>query len=408
MNTSLNKIETIFSKQKIINFLFIIIVFIVTRQFPFSFLSPLMNIAVILMVCLALSQAKLSKQTILLVIGFLIIPLSFSFLYSFLLTDNKLTLIIRFYVVLLSVGLAYFVKVDRSTLKVFLKLCLLQVAVLFSIFIFLNLFFDNQSYLPVRFYFLEQGWGDVYTYGGFFYRVQIKGSALLVVAFILNIEMPLFKRKYLVAAFFLLGIIIAGNFAFLISLCVYFLYKIITLKKVKSINIYALRILVFTLLLLIAAPFIYDYAMSVIDMKKGTSLGTRGDQFYHLMANLAENPFTLFLGQGLGNTLDVQSTFRDYTGNTYFEVQILYIINQLGIVFFLLFLAYNFLIVLKKLNNSEIIIVYLIYISYAVTNPYMFDTNHVVVIVILNSWLFIIKNKNEFKESSSHNRSLQA
>ncbi|MBB5439627.1 hypothetical protein HDC92_003323 [Pedobacter sp. AK017] len=403
-SNSVKKSHIAFSIQKLINFLFVVVVFIVTRQVPFSFLSPIMNISVIAMIFLSLIIHKQDRYTTYLIILALLMPLTFSFGYSILLTDNSLNLATKFYVVLLSVGLAYFVRVDKSTLKIFIWICLLQVVVMMAIFIYISIFFDSKSYLPIRFFFQERGWGDIYTYNGFFYRIQIKGSALLLIGFILNIELKLFKRKYLIAIFLLIGIVIAGNFAFLISLSIYILYRLFRLKDVKSINIYAFRLIVVCLVLTLISPYVIQYVNSTLELKNEGSLGTRSDQFNVLMNNLSENPFTLLLGQGLGNTLNVKTTYRDYTDDIYFEVQILYVLNQLGIIFFICFIIYNILIVLKKWRKEvQISFIYFIYISYAITNPYIIDTNHVIVIIILNSWLYINNNKtNEQKRSGSN------
>ena len=399
-----------FSIQSVINLLFVMIVFIVTRQVPFSFLSPLMNLAVISIITLSVYKNKPDRYSTLLIFFLLLIPLGGSLLYSIVVTDNNAVLAIKFFLVLVSVGLACFVHVDRGALKWFVRLCLLQAFIMLAIFLYLVVFMNMKSYLPIRFFFLERGWGDVYTYNGYFYRIQIKGSALMLIAFVLNLELKLFKRQYLVAAFLLLGVILAGNFAFLISLFIYFVYKIFSLRKIKSADAYLLRLLCIGVVSVFVMPFIYQYALSVIELKKDTSLGTRGDQFNELMKNLGENPFTILLGQGLGNTLDVKTTFRDYTGDTYFEIQILYVFNQLGVLFSCLFIAYNFLLTLKLWGRGSFILyfIYFIYITYAITNPYILDTNHVVMIIVLNSMYVILKKSNEYQQDRLGYRPLPA
>jgi len=395
--------------QKIVNFLFVVVVFFVTRQVPFSVLSPVMNAAVVLMLSFSLWNRKPDKYSLYLILVFLLMPLTFNLIYSIIFTDNKITLALKFYITLLSVGLAYFVSVGKRSLRAFIILCLIQVFVMLIIYLYIIVFLDIRSYLPIRAFVLDKGWGDIYTYNGIFYRIQLKGSALLVVAFILNFEIQLFKRNLFVGLLLFIGIILAGNFAYSVSTSIYIIYKLFNLDNVKSLNVHALKLIFFTLLIISISPIVYDYIKSVLEMKSDGSLSTRSDQFTWLTKSLFENGFTSLLGQGLGNTLDVTSSYRDYTGDTYFELQAIYILNQLGIIFFSLFLIYNVLIILKKWGKGNFIIyfAYLVYISYAITNPYILDTNQVVVIIVLNGWL-VIKKSNEYNKSSGSSCALQA
>lgn len=398
------------NKQKLVDFLFIVVVFIVTRQVPFAFLSPIMNVCVITLLGLSLYKATLDRCTYAVLFCFLVLPLCCSLFYSIFITDNDFVLAVKFFIVLLSVGLAYFVRVDRIALRWFVGLCLLQTAVLIVIHLYLLLYSSIETYLPIRFFFMEKGWGDVYTYNGIFYRIQIKGSALLLIALVLNIEIKLFKYQYLIAIMLFTGVVLAGNFAFLISLVLYLLYKLFSLSGVKSIHLYLLSIFSAIVFASIAMPSVVDYAMSTLEMKQESSLGVRSDQFTELMKNLTESPFSLLMGQGLGNTLNVKTEFRDYTGDTYFEVQTLYVINQLGIIFFLGFILYNVLITLKRWGtfSFSLYFIYLIYITYAVTNPYIFDTNHVIVIIVLNSLQAILIKKNEYERHCSSSCTISA
>jgi len=332
----------------------------------------------------------------------LLLPLTYNLLYSMVATDNKVLIGLKFYIVLLSLGLAYFVRVERNALKWFVKICLLQVVVMIGIYIFILTFFDEKTYLSLRLFFVESGWGDIYTFDGLFYRIQIKGSALLVIALILSLEIDLFKKKYFVAAFLLLGIVLAGNFAFLMGLSVYVFYKMFSLKSSRSVDRYLFKIACCVTFLAVMAPYIYQYTTSIIELKEDFSLLARRDQIKVLWYNLGETPFSLLLGQGLGNTLNVVTPVRDYTDSVYFEVQGLYIINQLGILFFLCFIVYNVIVMILHWgkNIDEVYLVYLVYIIYSTTNPYIFDTNHFVVIIVLNSWIYI---KREIKKDEARN-----
>ena len=128
-------------------------------------------------------------------------------------------------------------------------------------------------------------------------------------------------------------------------------------------------------------------------MKSDESSAIRIEQATLLLKDLGESPITLIMGKGMGNTLSVQTSFRDYTDNIYFELQILYILNQLGIIAFIIFSLYNIYLTITKIKYKELIFVYLFYIMYAITNPYIFDTNHIIVILTLCSISNYLTNK---------------
>lgn len=128
-------------------------------------------------------------------------------------------------------------------------------------------------------------------------------------------------------------------------------------------------------------------------MKSDESSAIRIEQATLLLKDLGESPVTLIMGKGMGNTLSVQTSFRDYTDNIYFELQILYILNQLGIIAFIIFSLYNIYLTITKIKYKELIFVYLFYIMYAITNPYIFDTNHIIVILTLCSISNYLTNK---------------
>ena len=102
-----------------------------------------------------------------------------------------------------------------------------------------------------------------------------------------------------------------------------------------------------------------------------------------LFDDVARKPVTLFWGSGLGHTLEVKTPWRDYRGATYFELQTLYVFNQLGLINFMILVLANLFLAIKYIRKKELIMVYGVYVAYASTNPYIWDTNHVVVITAL-------------------------
>ena len=73
--------------------------------------------------------------------------------------------------------------------------------------------------------------------------------------------------------------------------------------------------------------FLLEYIIEVI-LRKNESLGTRADQYNVLIGALTSDVSNFIFGNGLGGTLSVSTSFRDYTGDIYFELQGLYYIYQ--------------------------------------------------------------------------------
>ena len=82
------------------------------------------------------------------------------------------------------------------------------------------------------------------------------------------------------------------------------------------------------------------------------SIPTRFDQVNHLIRDLTETPITLLFGQGFGNVINVITDYRDYRNNYYFELQTIYILNQVGILYFVLFWVTNIIFMIKFWGNK--------------------------------------------------------
>jgi len=241
-----------------------------------------------------------------------------------------------------------------------------------------------KSYLPIRFLFQERGWGDVYTYDGFFYRIQIKGNALIPFAFFLTfLKDYTFKYRKILQSVLFISSIIAGNFAFLIGIFVFFIfwYLFNNLNKRKIIN----KIIILSFISLFSIGPNLKYTQETLERKSGYSLGTRDDQKNVLLTDMQENISTFLLGKGLGNNVKIKTFFRDYTDNTYFELQVIYFFNQLGLVNSLIFFCFLLYLSINKIFYKDLLFIYFCYIIYAVTNPYILDTTQIVVILILIS-----------------------
>ncbi|EKP0306347.1 hypothetical protein JGK42_000104 [Aeromonas veronii] len=250
--------------------------------------------------------------------------------------------------------------------------------------------FGTKSYGIVRNFFLDSGFGDVYTYGDGFYKVQIKGNALLPVAFMLSFTQAINFKKYiyiLMSITLFVAIIFAGNFAFQLTVFAFIISNL--LRPFLRWKYIKFSFPVSIALLFLTMTFAVPYAKNVIDSKSGgadSSIGTRYDQFNVLIDDLTSTTSSTLFGQGLGNTIDISTFARDYSGYIYYELQSIYFLNQMGILFFVIFLILNVYLSFKKIKSSQARWIYVLYIFYAASNPYMLDTNHVLTIVVLISF----------------------
>jgi len=236
-------------------------------------------------------------------------------------------------------------------------------------------------------------WGDVYTYNGVVWKIQLKGNALLPFAFFISIIYYSGIKRLILGSIFLLAILCAGNFAFILGILffsgLYYIYiKRWTLQKIV-IN-FGLGII---FILAISKPT-YNYFLDIVKEKSVFSNPVRIDQTKVLINDMSENIITIFLGQGLGNKINVKTQWRDYSNSIYYELQALYIMNQVGILFFVWFILINLLLSLYFIKYKSLLIAYGSYILYAFFNPYILDTNQIIVIIILLCLRRVLDEKN--------------
>jgi hypothetical protein len=323
-------------------------------------------------------------------VGVLTLVITLLALYSLYFHNNNPVLVLRFYAILLSLLFVYYIPFKSlKSLDIVIYLHVLQGLVIVSISAYLSFTWESSDYLPIRFWFIENGFGDVYTHGNGFFRVQIKGNALI--PFFALVSNHLFdltkKNKYKkIEIFLLIATIFAGNFMYLIGCLFYYLSKFFIetnfFTKIKGI-----KHISFFFLLLLSIPILVNYSIGVLEMKSESgsksSIGIRFDQANVLLNDISDNTLTVLTGKGLGNVLNIVTESRDYTGDIYFEVQLFYFLNQLGFLFFILYVFSLFYLYNKFMRYSYLGVIYLSYIAYAISNPYIFDTNHLVVIVTL-------------------------
>ena len=100
-------------------------------------------------------------------------------------------------------------------------------------------------------------------------------------------------------------------------------------------------------------------------------------------------------GKGVGNSIKANTSFVSYNGNMYFELQTLYIFNQIGIIGLLSFYILTFAPLIRK-NNAEKVIAYIAFLAYTFWNPYCFDSNHIIALILIQN--ILCKNNVEQKK----------
>lgn len=389
------------SKVTIINILFAGVVLFLTRQFPLNAYSTIGNVFLIgLLLVSFIGKNRLidtfAKKTIKVIFFWSI----FLLVYALLIRGNSINWVFRFYIIVICLLLSHWIYLPfLSTKKIFFFFIVLQCFVLIVFELILNIGFDMKSYLPIRFFFQEQGWGDVYTYDGFFYRVQIKGNALIPFAFFLSfLKDYTFKYKKILQIILFISSVIAGNFAFLIGIFVFFVFWQLfnDLNKRRIAN----KIIIFSFIFLFSIGSILKYTQEILERKSDDSLGKRKDQFEVLVNNVQEDIPTFLLGTGLGNNIKIKTSFWNYENQPYYEIQAVYFFNQLGLInSFILFLFLLYLSI-NNFSYKDLFFIYFCYIIYAVTNPYILDTTQIVVILILISISNERRQKNRLYNST--------
>lgn len=369
--------------------LWAVLIFIITRQVPFVSYSIFGNLAL-----LGIFMLNIRYDAIGLYRTFLPILCWWFFLAFYaLLQGNELALVARFALIIFFLITAYYIILPSRMIKLLFAFTLLQSIFLIVMEVVLLAFFNIETYEPLRHYFIEKGWGDVYTFTGHFYNIPIKGNALLPFTYMLSYFVPIFpqKGKRLFRSIYILGIVFAGNFAYLIGL--FFFHFMLFFLQNESYRRLQMKVLGLTFLIVlffIPALIFVENVMS----KKVDSMGTRQDQVEVLLRDMGKDHMTIWLGKGIGNTVSEKTTYRDYTGNVYFELQTFYFLNQLGIVNFIGFILLNVFLAYTKIRDPRLLFVYICYIIYAFTNPYILDTNQVIVILTLVTANKVLEDEN--------------
>lgn len=376
---NINRIYNFFCNPKldmVRMILWIFVIFSYFFQFPFSFLSIFLTPCLLLFIFLELFNLKILNNKKYICLAFIyILFLIFSSIYS-LVNGINIIRILRFFIILLMIPLSSNIIDEKFNKyeKIFRYMAIAKSILLIAIAIYLLIKGDHTI---IRHWSLTNGYGDIYLLNGI-PKVQVQGNALLLIAFFIDFYHKFIKAKNkkfpLTSLIILLGIASAGNFAFVLGIALYSgYYLIIYIHKLICQNKIKIRYLFFVFILLLL--IIFPYVQNKIIEKSAHSNKIRFEQAEILLDT------NHFIGKGLGNEILAETSEREYNGNIYFELQTLYIYNQIGSIGITLFYLLT-LIPLVKLSKEKTIL-YIIYICYSFWNPYCFDTTQIITTLLI-------------------------
>lgn len=368
-------IKNIFKLKNVKIFLWFFALFSYFFQFPFSglakFIIPFLGVFLIF----ELQNIKIlsNKKYISLFILYLFV-IFISAIYS-LLDGTSINRILRFGVILIAIPYCTLIsEKDFSKYEnIFVDLAMCKSFLLIIIAIYLILEGDHSL---IRGWALSNHYGDIYLLNSI-PKVQVQGNALLVVAFFIsfykNIHSLKPKYYFFDSLLILLGVISAGNFAFILGILLFAFYYVVRFAF-KLFQKGKLKIKYLLVIGIISMVVLIPYVHKKIIEKSEHSNKIRLEQVDVLLDT------NYLFGNGLGNEIIASTSERNYNGNIYFEMQTLYIFNQIGTVGILLF--YIVIIFPFFKYSIESTIFYLIYLCYSFWNPYCFDSTQMFTVIL--------------------------
>ena len=367
------------SQYYFVSFILFISTFLVTRHINFNYLGYLL-VPWVLFVMFFLLRLKF----VFFYGSSIFVYAIFAFFIGLFLNEDILSSV-RFFVILIATVFAFCVRSVRVNSNIILLPIFFQSAIVFLISIYFSFIQDENFAKGVRDIVLSNLWGDIYSHDGLYYRVQLIGNALVPFLFFVALWSPSSRSRYvfLVASF--LGVLAAGNMTYVMGvfLALFLRYRGFFLNKKGALSF------IFVIFVLFLFSFdIYDSWMKKFD-GADSSMGIRFDQVDTYLSAIAQDPYILLVGAGLGSAFpDGQQ--RDYSNFNYIELQTLFVFYKIGIVgFFIYFFSICILLYLRLSVEGRLI--FFLYIFSSITNPYIFDINQIIVSIILVQ-LFPVKS----------------
>ena len=386
-----------------------------TRQFPFAKLGRFSSYILVISFAVSIKSmfnnfSKLEKKYKNLTI-FYVLLITGLLIKSLLNSNIALSYSIHTYITCLLLIISFFYPKDKRIFKIFVFVMLLHAIFIIGLELFLIVKNSPEFDSIFRNYILTNGFGDVYTRNGIYYRIIIKGNELLPVAYLVMHKYKS-KKANIIKGIFILSILISGNLAYFIAIGLFlilndlFIDKKYSSKIIKFFNIEnQKKIIVIGVVLLVLGFIAYKPVKSkienIIELKSQYSIPARFDQIEVLIDDMNSGK-DYILGKGLGSTVTAVTKYRNYTGNRYFEMQWIYFFYQMGAIAFGILIILSIILSIKYMRNKLTILIYLTYIIYGITNPYTFNLTHIIVIILLTTYDVQLKEENNNKVNYSY------
>lgn len=353
-----------------------IAIFFYYFQVPFSNYAGLITVGIALFMLFDIK--KLFKIFINPKIGLLYIGTAMFCILSVLLgmsNGAELTSSFRFLLILLLLPMCPFYQETSGDIlyKVFSALSLGKAIMLIVIALMVIL---SGSYSGMREWALLNGYGDIYTVYGGIPRVQLRGNALLVIAFMISFYKN--DKFTLYNMLILLGVLSAGNIAFLLGTAMFFIWRYIHMMRTSTKG---LKKIIISLGLAIAMGYFFSYLILAANSKSDGYFSSNGMRILQFQALMHTN---ILYGNGLGSPVWGAVQLGRSISAQYYELQTLYIYYQVGIICLIAFYILVSYSMLKFCNKSGFII-FLIYLFYSFFNPYCFDTTQMITMIMLSN-----------------------
>lgn len=347
---------------------------ILTRHAQLPFLNSLLVPLTVLTTIVSIRVARLSLVVIAPLVLYCLLSLIISVAAGRDLIDS-----LRFFLIIFMTIISFLSKSKISNPGLILSPILFQCMLVSFISVFLAYADDAILSRYIREIAINGDWGDIYTFDGFYHRVQLVGNALIPLLFFISIY-PTKNLRLHKSLFFLsiCGLISAGNLTYFITASF-----AIFLKLGKIIQKEILYFI--TIILILSSVFLADdFYKGIIEFKfngADSSMGVRIDQINSLSEKFSDSPFIAFFGSGLGERFP-DGNVRNYSEGVYIELQSLYILYQIGIFGFTLYMLTLVYLIKNNLNPVGRKIFWF-YIISGLTNPYIFDVNQILATLIL-------------------------
>ncbi len=297
------------------------------------------------------------------------------------LMDGSIGNVLRFATILLFIPFVYLEQIDDFDVDWMIFKWIIGVKAL-SVVIIWFIVLIQQDYTAWRQWAYSLGVGDIYILSGI-PRVQLQGNSLLLFAGLVDYE----KKDGLTIynLLMIISVLCSGNSAFYLGLFIYFAIRLVRRIFIMASSNNRNGILWVTVLSLFAVAF-FIYGVKQLEMKSSGLEDTNKVRIEQAQLLLDANPL---LGDGVGSYANGKISTRVYVDATYFELQALYIIHQIGLIGMGLFLILTFW---PLMHNKKSVLIYFVYLVYTFWNPYCFDSTHIIVLIILANIFLKVKD----------------